>query len=212
MKLHTFYRSSAAYRVRIALNLKGVAYERLPRNLAKAEQHEASYLAINPQGFVPALDVGSAVLSQSLAMIEYLEETHPRPALLPADPIARAQVRALALTIACDIHPLNNLRVLKYLRKELAQDEDRINQWYRHWITAGFEAIETTARQCSSNQQCLFGDSVTLADVLLVPQMYNARRFDTDLAPFPTLVAIDAHLQTLPAFAEAKPERQPDAE
>lgn len=211
MKLYTFFRSSAAFRVRIALNLKNVTYESIPKGLVKNEHRAADYLALNPQGLIPALDVGNAVLSQSLAIIEYLNDKYPAPPLLPPGPLERARVRSMALAIACDIHPLNNLRVLNYLRGELKQDDDGVNAWYRHWITEGFKGLETQARELSGDGRYCYGDSVTLADVLLVPQIFNARRFETDLTPFPTLTAISAHLESLPAFAAARPEVQPDA-
>lgn len=211
MKLYTMFRSSAAFRARIALNLKGIQYESIPKALIKNEHRTADYLALNPQGLIPALDIGDAVLSQSLAIVEYLEETHPEPPLLPRDPLARARVRSLALAIACDIHPLNNLRVLSYLKQDLKQDEDAVNAWYRHWIEVGFRSLETHARELSTAQRYLFGDSVSLADVCLVPQVFNARRYKVDLSPFPTLVAISTHLESLPAFAAARPEAQPDA-
>lgn len=210
MKLYTYFRSSAAYRTRIALNLKSLAFEALPVHIAKHEQHDAQYLAKNPQGLVPALDTGEAVLSQSLAIIEYLDETFPAPPLLPGDALGRARVRSMALSIACDIHPLNNLRVLKHLHKQFAQDDAQVKEWCRHWIAPGFTALETSARQYSTRSQFLYGDAVSMADVCLVPQMYNARRVATDLAPFPTLVAISQHLESLPAFADARPEVQPD--
>jgi maleylacetoacetate isomerase len=211
MKLYTFFRSSAAFRVRIALNLKGLSYESIPKSLLKNEQRAGDYLALNPQGLIPALDVGGAVLSQSLAIIEYLNDTYPTPPLLPPGPLERARVRSMALAIACDIHPLNNLRVLNYLRGELKQDDAGVNVWYRHWITEGFKGLEVQAREHSSDKRYCFGDSVSLVDVLLAPQMFNARRFETDLTPFPTLTAISAHLESLPAFAAARPEVQPDA-
>ena len=211
MKLHTLFRSSASFRVRIALNLKGIAYESIAKALLKNEHRTPQYLAINPQGLIPALEIDRAVLSQSLAIAEYLDEVHPEPALLPRDPIARAHVRSMALAVACDIHPLNNLRVLNYLKDELKHTEDTVNTWYRHWISAGFSGLEAQAREHSRSQRHLFGDSVSLADICLVPQMFNARRFKTDLSSFPTLVAISTHLETLPAFAAARPEAQPDA-
>jgi maleylacetoacetate isomerase/maleylpyruvate isomerase len=211
MKLFTFWRSSAAFRVRIALNLKGLSYEAVPKAFAKNEHRAADYLALNPQGLLPALATQNAVLSQSLAIIEYLDETHPKPPLLPPDPVARANVRSIALAIACDIHPLNNLRVLNYLRDRLQQDENGVGTWYRHWITEGFRGLEAQVKQYSTAQRYCYGDSVSVADVCLVPQIYNARRFNTDLTPFPTLVAISTHLESLPAFAQARPEVQPDA-
>jgi len=212
MKLYTMARSSAAFRARIALNLKGLSYESIPKALVKNEHRTPEYLALNPQGFIPALEMDDGtVLSQSLAIAEYLDELHPEPRFLPTDPLARAQVRSMALAIACDIHPLNNLRVLNYLRNELAQDEDAVTAWYRHWIEQGFRALETLAREHSHARRYLFADSVSLADICLVPQMFNARRFHVDVSSFPTLVAISAHLESLPAFAAARPDAQPDA-
>jgi maleylpyruvate isomerase len=211
MKLYSYFRSSAAYRVRIALNLKGMDYETIPTSLLKNEHRSPDYLALNPQGLVPTLHTDAAVLSQSLAIIEYLEERYPAPALLPREPVARAQVRCMALAIACDIHPLNNLRVLKYLRDEFHQDDAAVNTWYRHWITEGFESLETLVRTHSTTHRYCFGDALSLADVLLVPQMFNARRLETDLSRFPTLVAISTHLESIAEFAAARPEAQPDA-
>jgi maleylacetoacetate isomerase len=211
MKLYTFFRSSAAFRVRIALNLKGLKYEAIPKAFAKNEHRAPDFLALNPHGLIPALEDDGTVLAQSLAIIEYLNERHPAPAFLPADPIGRAQVRSMALTIACEIHPLNNLRVLNYLRKDLQQHEDVVNTWYRHWVTEGFRGLEVQARQHSSAGRYCHGDALSLADICLVPQMYNARRFATDLSAFPTLVAISSHLESLPEFSAARPEAQPDA-
>jgi maleylacetoacetate isomerase len=211
MKLYTFFRSSAAFRARIALNLKGVRYESLPKVFAKNEHRTAEYLAVNPQGLIPALEIDGAVLSQSLAIIEYLDDTHPTPPFLPSDALGRARVRSMALAIACDIHPLNNLRVLNYLRNELKQDETTVNAWYRHWISVGFIGLEAQAHEYSASQRYLYEDAVSMADICLVPQMFNARRFEVDLASFPTLVAISTHLESLPAFADARPEVQPDA-
>ena len=210
MQLFTFFRSSAAYRVRIALNFKGIAYDSVPVDLRPGEHRRPEYLARNPQGLVPALADGGAVIGQSLAILEYLEETHPEPLLLPREPLARAQVRAMALAIACDLHPLNNLRVLNYLRGPLGQDEQSVNAWYRHWIGVVFAGLEVQAR-ASSDARTLFAGHVTLADVCLVPQLFNARRFHCDLAPYPTLTAVGAHLESLPAFAQAAPAAQPDA-
>ena len=211
MKLYTLFRSSAAFRVRIALNLKALQYESIPKALLKNEHRKADYLAVNPQGLIPALDDNGTVLSQSLAIIEYLDERHPQPPFLPADSVARARVRSMALAVACDIHPLNNLRVLNYLKDTLRHDDEVVNTWYRHWIAEGFRGLEVQARECSQAKRHLFGDSISLADILLVPQMFNARRFNADLSPYPTLVAISSHLESLPAFAAARPEAQPDA-
>lgn len=211
MKLYTFFRSSAAYRVRIALNLKNLPYESVPKKFATAEHRAPDYLALNPQGLLPALETNGSVLSQSIAIIEYLDELHRDPPLLPDSALGRAQVRSLALAIACDIHPLNNLRVLNYLRQQLGQQEEGVNAWYRHWIVEGFSGLEVELSRYSSSRRYCYGDSVSLADVCLVPQVYNARRFKVDLTPFPTITAISAHLESLPAFAAARPEAQPDA-
>jgi maleylacetoacetate isomerase len=214
MRLYDYYRSSAAYRVRIALNLKGVAPdERTYVHLRMGGQRAQEYLAVNPQGLVPALalDVGQ-VLTQSLAIVEYLDETHPDPPLLPPTPAARARVRAIALQIACDIHPLDNLRVLNYLIGTMGASREQKDGWYRHWIDVGFAALERTlARDGATGRYC-HGDAPTLADVCLVPQMANARRFDIDVSAYPTLVRIESACNALPAFAAAAPARQPDAE
>lgn len=212
MKLYNYFRSSAAFRVRIALNFKGVRYESIPKVFMRNEHRAADYLALNPQGLIPALQLDGAVLSQSLAIVEYLDDKYPEPALLPHDPLARAQVRSMALAIACDIHPLNNLRVLGYLRQNFGQDDAGVERWYQHWITVGFQGLEVQAQRHSTARRYCFGDRVSLADVCLVPQVYNARRFNTDLTPFPTLVAISTHLESLSAFADARPEAQPDAQ
>ena len=214
MKLFSYFRSSAAYRVRIALHYKGIPHGTVPVHLTRdgGQQHSESYRETNPQGLVPALEDNGQVISQSLAIIEYLEETHPDPPLLPQDFLGRAQVRAMALGIACDIHPLNNLRVQNYLRGPLGQADGPVAEWVRHWIAEGFRALEELARRHGDGRRYLYGDRVTLADVCLVPQMYNARRYYCDVTPYPTLVAIDAHLASLPAFASARPEAQPDAE
>ena len=211
MKLYTYFRSSAAYRVRIALNLKRLDYESMPKNFGRNEHRAADYLEINPQGLIPALDDDGLLVSQSLAIIEYLNEEYPTPPFLPAKAHDRARVRSMALAIACDIHPLNNLRVLNYLRQQLHQDDEAVNTWYRHWVSAGFEGLEQQVRATSTRQRFCFEDSLSLADILLVPQMFNARRFGTDLTAFPTLVAISNYLETLPEFAAARPDVQPDA-
>ena len=213
MKLYDYFRSSAAYRVRIALELKGVAPERAFVHLRHGAQHGVDYRALNPQGLVPALvtDAG-VVLTQSLAIVEWLDETHPEPPLLPRTPDERARVRALALAIACDIHPLNNLRVLKYLTGELRQTDAARDAWYAHWCEVGLAALETQlAREAATGRYC-HGDAPTLADVFLVPQLANARRVATDLTRYPTLLRIDEACNLLPAFADAAPARQPDAE
>jgi len=210
LKLYTLSRSSASYRVRIALNLKGLKYEPITKILGKGEHRTPEYLAVNPQGLLPALEIDGVVLSQSLAIIEYLDERYPNPRLLPEDPLDRARVRSLALAIACDIHPINNLRVLNYLRNELGQSEEAVNTWYRHWVSEGFRGLEVELRRYSSNRRYCYGDTLSLADVCLVPQMFNARRFDVDLTPFPTVEAISRHLESIPEFAAARPEVQPD--
>jgi maleylacetoacetate isomerase len=214
IRLYTYWRSSAAFRVRIALNLKGLAYESVPKHLLRdgGEQRGRDYLALNPQGFVPALDHDGTLITQSLAICEYLEEIQPEPRLLPGDAAARAQVRAMALAVACDIHPLNNLRVLQYLRGELHQDDEAVNHWARHWIARGFEALEQWIARHSADGLHCHGSGATLADVFLLPQVFNARRVQLDLAPYPRIKAVAAHLEALPACAAARPERQPDAE
>jgi maleylacetoacetate isomerase len=213
VKLYGYFRSSAAYRVRIALNLKGIAWEAVIVDLRApvSAQHTPQFRSLNPQQLIPVLQDGADTLTQSLAIIEYLEETHPQPPLLPRSPAERAQVRALALAVACDIHPLNNLRVLNYLRSPLGHDDAAVNAWYAHWIAQGLSALEQEARRLSGDGRHLFGSAVTLADVCLVPQMANARRFRCATEPYPTLRAICAHLEALPAFARAAPEVQPDA-
>ena len=209
MKLIGYFRSSAAFRVRIALNLKGIAVEHAFRHLRKGEQRLPDYVAINPQKLVPALVLDSGeVLTQSMAILEYLDETHPDPPLLPKDPIARAQIRALADVIACDIHPLNNVGPLRYLKNEMHQEQSAIDAWYHHWVRTGFEALEALVRPAPY----AFGSQVTLADVCLVPQVYNARRLKVPLDSFPKIVGIEAACLALPAFDRARPENQPDAE
>jgi maleylacetoacetate isomerase len=211
VKLYTYFRSSAAYRARIALNLKGISYEMASIHLTRGggQQHGAAYRAVNPQGRVPALALDNGeTLIQSLAIMEYLEEAFPTPPLLPSDPVARAHVRALAQVIACDIHPLNNTSPLFYLKNTLKQDQETINAWYAHWVTVGFEAVEALLRP----GPYAFGDKVTLADVCLVPQVANARRFNVPLDKFPKIVAVDAACLQLPAFDRARPDNQPDKE
>ena len=208
--LYGYWRSSAAYRVRIALALKGLDYATRAIDLRADAQSGVGFRILNPQGLVPYLIDGEIGLNQSLAIIEWLDETYPDPPLLPADPAARARARAAALTIACDIHPINNLRVLNYLRGPLAQPPEAVEQWQRHWIELGLAALEEVAE--SAGGACLFGDSVTLADICLVPQMYNARRVRADLSRVPRLVEIDKALNARPAFLAARPERQPDAD
>ncbi|MDQ7729610.1 maleylacetoacetate isomerase [Halomonas sp. SpR8] len=210
--LYGYFRSSAAYRVRIALNLKGLDYDQVPINLVKGEQRSGDHLARNSQGLVPSLVLDdSCVINQSLAICEYLDEEHPEPALLPSNALARAQVRALAQMVACEVHPLNNLRVLKYLTGELGADEAAKLAWYRHWIAEGFTAMEATLSTAPSSGDFCHGDTPTLADICLVPQVYNAERFECDLSAYPTLQRIAAHCRTLTAFQKAAPEAQPDA-
>ncbi|MHB8667926.1 MAG: maleylacetoacetate isomerase [Burkholderiales bacterium] len=211
MKLYTFFRSSAAFRMRIALNYKGLAYEALPVSLPKGEHKQARYLALNPQGLVPALEDGGAIFVQSLAMMEYLEETHPQPPLLPASVADRAYVRAVAQIIACEIHPLNNLRTLRFVRKSYALDEAGVNVWYRHWIGEGLGGLEAFIAGAKKSGRYCFRDQITLADCCLVPQVFNAQRYDCDLEPYPALMAIFAECMKLDAFIEAQPSRQPDA-
>ena len=211
MILHDYFRSSAAYRVRIALHIKGVATERRFVHLRKGEQRAPGYLALNPQGLVPMLEIGERRLTQSLAIIEYLDEKYPQPPLLPPGPEDRAWVRAVALSIACDIHPLNNTRVLGYLEKQLHLDEEQRNTWYRHWVTLGFDALEQQLAARAEGRFC-FGHVPTIADVCLVPQVANARRFKVDLTPYPRIVAIDEACRALEPFANARPDAQPDAE
>ncbi len=211
MKLYSFFRSSAAYRVRIALNLKGIAYETASVHLVKDGGHNKrpEFRAVNPQMRVPALVTATGdVLIQSLAIIDYLDETHPTPPLLPKEPIARAQARALAQIVACDIHPLNNVGPLRYLKNQMHQEQSAIDAWYHHWVIAGFEAYE--ALVLPGPYSC--GGEVTLSDLCLVPQVYNARRLKVPLDQFPKIVGIDAACLKLPAFDRARPENQPDAE
>jgi maleylacetoacetate isomerase len=213
MKLYDYFRSSAAYRVRIALALKGLAPARVFVHLRRGAQREPEYLQLNPQGLVPALVTDDRnVLTQSLAIIEWLDETHPDPPLLPSSPDGRARVRSIALAIACDIHPLNNLRVLEYLTGTLGLSTVQKDGWYRYWIDVGFEALERElARDAATGRFC-HGDAPTLADICLVPQLANARRFKIDLTPYPTLQRIEGECLSLAPFAAAAPANQPDAE
>lgn len=204
--LYDYAKSSAAYRVRIGLNLKGVDYERRQVNLLDSEQKGEAYRALNPQGLVPMLEVDGRRITQSLAILVYLDQTYPEPRLMPADPFDGAHVRAMAMAIACDIHPLNNLRVLKYLKGELGQDQAAVDRWYAHWISEGLPALEALAAPRAGD--FLFGDQPTIADVCLVPQLFNARRFKVPLDAYPTLLRADANAAKLDAFAAAHPDRQ----
>jgi maleylpyruvate isomerase len=214
MKLYTFFRSSASYRVRIALNLKGLNYEQVPIHLRRGggEQFSATYKAINPQALVPALEDRGRTLTQSLAIMEYLEELYPKPPLLPTDLADRALVRSMALIIACEIHPIQNLRVLVHLKKDLQQSDNDLNLWAQHWIGLGLSALEQLVVSGPKQGKFCFGDMPTLADICLVPQLANARRFGCDLSVHPTLLRIEIACNGLPAFANAAPEKQQDAE
>lgn len=206
--LHDYFRSSAAYRVRIALNLKGVDYESRQVNLADGDQKSDDYRALNPQGLVPMLEIDGHRLTQSLAIMVYLDQRFPEPVLMPRDPADGAHVRAMALSIACDIHPLNNVGPLRYLKNQMGQEQAKIDAWYHHWVLDGFAAIEAMLRP----GPYAFGSEISLADVCLVPQVYNARRLKVPLDRFPKIVAVDAACGKLAAFDQARPENQPDAE
>lgn len=210
MILHGYWRSGAAYRVRIALNLKGVSYDQQGVDLRTGAQGSDVFVALNPQGMVPALEVDGAVLTQSPAILEWLEETHPQPPLLPVDPVDRAQVRAMAAVIGCDIHPLNNLRVGKVLRETFGADQAAVDAWAARWIVPGFTALEALVARHGAGW--CFGDAPTLADCYLIPQIYSARRFHVALDAFPRLLAIDEAAKNHPAFAAARPDAQPDAD
>ena len=211
MKLYNFWRSGTSHRTRIALNLKGLPTEYVAVHLAKEEHLQDTFKAINPQQLVPALDTGNEVLIQSPAIIEWLEEKYPTPALLPRDPQRRAQVRALAAIVGCDIHPVNNRRILEYLRHTFGANDDAINAWCGTWISAGFDAYEALLAADPLRGRFSHGDAPTLADCYLIPQIESARRFKVDLSRWPKIAAIDAHCATLPAFANAAPAKQPDA-
>lgn len=204
--LYDYYRSSAAYRVRIALNLKGLRYESRPVNLLNAEQRGDDYRELNPQGLVPMLDIDGHRLTQSLAIMVYLDQLFPDPPLVPRDAADGAHVRSMALMVACDIHPLNNLRVLKYLKGELGHSQEDVDRWYAHWIIDGLAPLETIARPGAG--AFLFGDQPTIADICLVPQLYNARRFNVALDDYPTLLRAEENANRLEAFAAAHPDRQ----
>ena len=214
MKLYTYWRSSSAYRVRIALNLKDVEYETVPVHLVRdgGQQKSAEYLEINPQGLVPALVDGDIVLRQSLAIIEYLDEKYPQPPLLPDSARARARVRSLAYLIADEIQPLNNLGVRQYLKHQAGLDQRQLDDWFRHWLTKGFAALEQLLSASAQSGQFCHGDTPGLADCCLIPQLYNARRFDFDLSAYPTLTRIEKNCSRSVAFQKAEPENQPDAE
>ena len=211
MKLYTYFRSSAAFRVRIALNLKGLAYEPAFVHLGKGEHHQPAYAAVNPQGLLPALEVDGARLAQSIAIMEYLEETHPQPPLLPKDPLGRARVRSLSLIVACEIHPLNNPRVLKYVKNTLGHTQEEVDAWVRHWIADGLAKLEAELARTGTGRHC-HGDAPSMADCCLVPQIFNARRFECDLKPYPTVTRVFDACMRLEAFDRAQPSKQPDAE
>lgn len=209
MKFYTYFRSSASYRVRIALNVKQAHYESAFISLPKGE-HNGAYKEKNPQGLLPAIEDEGEILTQSLSIIEYLDKKYPAPPLYPSDPVQRVLAQSMTLIIGCDIHPINNLRILNYLKTELKQEQDAVDKWYRHWIAEGFTALEALVRQHGSEAFC-FGDRLSVVDIFLAPQIWNARRFKTDLSAFPNLVRIDAALTKLDAFKKAAPENQPDA-
>ncbi|WP_034296883.1 maleylacetoacetate isomerase [Herbaspirillum sp. RV1423] len=211
--LYSYFRSSASYRVRIALHLKGQSYDTVPVHLLNngGEQFAPAFSALNPQSLVPVMEEGGRHITQSLAILEYLEERFPTPALLPSGLTDRAHVREIALAIACDIHPLNNLRVLRMLKQELGVSEEAKQQWIRHWIDLGFAALERQLAASPQRGRFCFGDTPTMADCCLIPQIFNARRFEVDMAPYPTLAAIDEACHTLKAFQLAQPSAQPDA-
>jgi maleylacetoacetate isomerase/maleylpyruvate isomerase len=211
VKLYTYFRSSAAFRVRIALNLKGLAYDPIFVHLPKGEHKKPEYSGVSAQALLPTLVDDGAALSQSLAIIEYLDEKHPKPPLLPKDAHGRARVRSLSLLVACEIHPLNNLRTLQYLKRQLGQNEEQINTWYRHWVGDGLAKLEADLSKAGSGKFC-HGDTPTMADCCLVPQIFNAKRYDCDLSPYPTVMRVFNECMKLEAFDRAQPSKQPDAE
>lgn len=211
MKLFNYFRSSTSYRTRIAMNLKGLDYDYIAVNLAQDEQLETAFKAINPQGLVPVLQTDDLLLYQSPAILEWLEETYTQNPLLPKDAAGRMQIRALSAMIGCDIHPLNNRRILQYLRNELTVGEDEVMLWCQHWMTEGFAALEKLLAENRSSGKFCYGDSPTFADCYLIPQVSSARRFKVDLTPYPNIVAIDEHCRSLKAFDDADPVKQPDA-
>ena len=212
MRLHTYFRSSAAFRVRIALNLKGLAYDSAFVHLPRGEHRAPAYGAVNPQALLPTLDDGGKLLTQSLAILEYLEETKPSPPLLPKDPFERARVRSLSLLIACEIHPLNNLRVLQHLKRALGQNEEQVNAWYRHWIGDGLAKFEADLVNGKTTGKFCHGDTPTMADCCLVPQVFNAQRYQCDTAAYPATMRVFAECMKIDAFDRAQPSKQPDAE
>lgn len=212
MRLHTYFRSSAAFRVRIALNLKGLAYDSAFVHLPRGEHRAPAYGAVNPQALLPTLDDGGKLLTQSLAILEYLEETKPSPPLLPKDPFERARVRSLSLLIACEIHPLNNLRVLQHLKRALGQNEEQVNAWYRHWIGDGLAKFEADLVNGKTTGKFCHGDTPTMADCCLVPQVFNAQRYQCDTAAYPATMRVFAECMKIDAFDRAQPAKQPDAE
>lgn len=211
MKLKTYFRSTAAYRVRIALNLKGIEHQLNAVNLLTREHQHAEFLEHNPDGLIPTLDTGGQVLSQSMAILEYLEETYPEPAILPSKALDRALVRGLAQTIVSDMHPLNNLRVCTFLMDEMGIDETGKMTWYFHWLEQGFNSLETRLSNNKNTGKCCFGNTPTIADICLIPQVYNANRFNFKLEPYPTIKRINEHCLQLTAFSNARPEAQADA-
>lgn len=210
MKLYDYFRSTACYRVRIALNLKNIAYEKIDIHLVNhgGEQHSPEYQAINPQELVPSLEINGHIISQSLAIISYLDETYPNPALLPQNPLDRSTVKSLALIVACDMHPLNNLRVLNRLKNQFQANETQVTEWYHHWLKSGFDALEAKLQQIKRSQPFCFGNTVTLADLCLIPQVYNANRFHFTMDNYPLIKEINAHCLTLESFQKAVPEAQ----